>query len=332
MLSFKRFLAEQNSIEPDAHHAEMYFWDDGGKTDPLYRLIKTSGKQTTGNNDSNEPMAKPNKIVIDPALKINEGGKGYRTDEPTDTIDDNLHKVIGEFTPSSYDHDTIAREFHHHLYKNGYYMHTDSHPLVMGPADQAFKSGFKKQIARKRAGKEVSAHELPHQDGSPSRNVPPGGLGIGRFVGLWSTRGSTNVYPVDTKKDPKTGQLTKGPIEGATSDNYVSIIDDSRVKHAASGEINRWFLRAGEIRRIPPTGLVSPSGKQYGNDIESYINDKRHNLQKHRRDIKDYFNDRNGNKSTPEEKARTLQWIKDNHPKFDPTSNPNIYSARHFIN
>lgn len=284
MLSFLEFIQETKS-SIDAHHVEMYFWDDG-KTEPLYRLIRTG------------------------AHTISEGGKAYRPGEE-DILDGNLHKIIGKFTPSSYDHDTIAKEFHHHLFKHGYYMHTHSHPLVMSPKDQKFKSEFKKRIARTDRGKKMSEHELPHHDGSPTREAMPGKSVMGRYVGLWSTRGSTKVYDKSAK------DLGAEPIKGATKDHHVSIINDKEVKHAASGEMNRWFLRAGEIRKIPKSGLVSPSGKKYGSDIHSYVADKKHNKPKHYRNVHDYFNETNTTASQ-EDKDKTLRWIKRNHPDFHP--------------
>lgn len=284
MLSFLQFIKETMSVG-DSHHAEIYFWDDG-EAPSLYRLIRT-GTQT-----------------------ISEGGKAYHPGEK-DVLDGKLHKTIGKFTPSSYDHDTIAKEFHHHLYKHGYYMHTNSHPLVMSPKDQKFKSEFKKQIARTSRGKEVSEHELPHHDGSPARAAKPGQHTMGRYVGLWSTRGSTNVYDKSAK------DRSAKPIKGATKDRHISIINDKEVKHAASGVTNRWFLRAGEIRKIPKSGLVSPSGKKYGDDIHSYVADKKHNEPKHHRNVRDYFNEKNTTASQ-EDKDKTLRWIKKNHPDFHP--------------
>jgi hypothetical protein len=285
MLNFLDFIEEARSSPQVSHHAEVYFWDDG-RTPSLFRLIRTGGQN------------------------ISEGGKAYTEQE--DILDGELHRVIGKFTPSKYDHDTIAREFHKHLFKNGYYMHTETHPLVMSPKDQRFKSEFKKAISKTEYGKKVSQHELPHHDGSPAKTAVPGQPTMGRYVGLWSTKGSTAIFDKDTNK----------PIEGATVDNHVSIINDREVKHAASGEMNRWFLRAGEIRKIPKGGLVSPSGRRYGNDIDAYIADKRHNTPKHQQNVSDYFNDKRGNNATPEEKAKTLRWIKKNHPDFDPTTHP----------
>lgn len=285
MLNFLEFIKESEYNQNPSHHVEMYFWDDG-KTDPLYRLIKTGNEY------------------------ISEGGKAYTKQD--DILDGKLHKAVGKFSPSSLDHDTIAKEFHHHLFKHGYYMHTKSHPLVMSPKDQVFKSQFKKFTSKTARGKEVSQHELPHHDGSPAKKAKPGQPTMGRYVGLWSTKGSTKVFDKDTNKH----------IKGATRDHHVSIINDKEVKHASSGEMNRWFLRAGEIRKIPKSGLISPSGKRYGDDIHSYVADKKHNAPKHQQNVRDYFNDKRGNNASRGEKAKTLSWIRKNHPDFDPTKHP----------
>lgn len=288
MLKFSNYLQESKKQDPGAYHVEMYLWDKDKS--PLFRVIKTESNY------------------------LSEAGKAYTPDEK-DVLAGEMYQHLSTFKPSSFDHETITREFHQHLANHGLYMHTDTHPLVMSPKDQKFKSEFKKFTARTEKGKQFSAHELPHHDGSPGKVAKPGAQTMGRFVGLWSTKGPTNVY------DPKSGEQ----IKDASQAGKVTVINDEKVKHAASGETNRWFIRAGEIRKIPQSGSVNINGTRHkvknGKfvDMDSYIGSKKYNVPKHQQNVNDYFKNRRDYKDSPapdSEKKKTLNWMKENHPEF----------------
>jgi hypothetical protein len=275
MLTFSDFFKEEIYDESPSYHVEAYFWPD---KQPIFRILRTE------------------------QVQLNEGPKKpYRSDEPTDTIDDHLHKTIGNFKPSSLDHQTIANEFHNHLAKHGYYMHSDSHPNVMSPKDQLFKAQFKRLTSTRK----IPQHEMPHQDGDITKKETPRMKGMGRFVGVWSTNDPTHIF------HKKTGER----IHGATSDGKVTIFNDSAVKHAASGETNRWFVRAGEIRRIPKNKKIIYNDTEH--NVKDFIKNKKWNTPRHQRDVTDYFKRDDVNKN---KKREVLSWIKKNHPKYDPTS------------
>lgn len=264
MLNFKSFIKEAKNSE-HAYHVEMHLMPNHY---PIYRFVKT---------------------------KLHEV---YRPDEGT-LEDGEIHKTIGTFNPSSLDHDTITNEFHDHLHKHGYYMHTPTHPMVLSPRENHFKSDFKKFTQGR-----TPAHEQPHRDEKT-------GITMGRYVGVWSTQGPTKIYTKDSTAKKKT------EIPGATQPNKVTIFNDSELKHAASGEKNRWFIRAGEIRKIPPGGIVSPNKKgeevNYGHDVEAYKKDKLPYAKRHVRDVREHFKN-----ASPEQQHKTAEWLSNNYPEYHP--------------
>lgn len=232
--------------------------------------------------------------------------KLWKPDEP-DHLDGHAYKVLGEFKPSKLDHDTISKEIHEHLAKHGYYSHSPVHPLVMSPEEQTFKSEFKRRFFGKKP-----SHEAPHHDGG--RGGPRTGY-MGRHTAVWSTHGPTHIFHPGTKER----------IPHATLPGHTTVFNDEKVMHAASGERNRWFLRLGEIRKIPSTGLQSPtrSGKvkQFGNDVQSYIHSKAKNVGGPKRDVYDALlrYKRQGKLNHPRVKE-TMDWVKRNHPQFHPST------------
>lgn len=364
MISFKRFIIEQQTSEdpdPTRHHAEMYMSPQGHR---VIRVMKSDSSERpddyeqsyhpTEDKDSPEEPTDdstppddsgpdseqdPNNgetkiglrkepIEINPKLReqkeIIVEGKPYNPNEPQDTLGGDSHKILSQFHPSSWDHHTIAKEFHKHLHKNGYYMHTPTHPLVMSPKDQAFKSGFKRKQREVKGLPPDPTHEVPHHDGSINRKVDPKSkVGtMGKFVALWSSQKhlpsekqnpsgvSTKIYTKDKKEIGKQHER----------DSSVVVNNDSETKHSAGPEHNRWFIRAGEIRKIPPGGISAPTGtkgaiKHYGNDYDSYIKDRYHNVPQHHKDIVDYHNDKTSN-STPEQKKKVMDFVQKSHPEF----------------
>lgn len=219
--------------------------------------------------------------------------------------DVHLYKHLGKFKPSSLDHHTITKEFHEHLAKHGYYSHAPSHPMVLSPKEQHFKSEFKKRVSP--IGK--AQHERPHHDAG----YGPKTKTVGRYNALWSTKGSTHVFHNDKNER----------IHAATKDSHVTVIDDKAVRHAASGHHDRWFVRASEIRKIPRGGITAPtkSGKEqhFGHDINSYINSKRASSGGPKRDVLEFHQKhlKAGTAGTGKHKE-VMDWVKKEHPEFHP--------------
>lgn len=297
-LTLKQFIAEEVS---STSHIQMYFSPQGHRVTNIIRGEKT-------------PVSE---------------GKAYKSGEAEDTLGDDLHKVLGRFTPSSWDHETVAREFHHHLRQHGYYMATGTHPLVMSPADQAFKSGLKRKIAEvHNPGSPIPRHEMPHHDGEPGRTSDNPSLRMGRFTSVWSSQEhlpkekrnpegvSTKLFSTDANNVKKAAAEVGSPAE---RDSKVAIFNDEKMMHAAGPETNRWFIRAGEIQKIPEHGNVNtPTAKpgvfksyNMNNDdsFNEYIKDKKHNVPKHHRDLDDYS-------KRPDANPRVLNYVKSQHPNF----------------
>lgn len=239
MRTFNQHLSE--TTDPESHTVEIHLHE---KKSPVVILTKN------GN-------------LMEKMYHKNEG----------DHIDGKLYKVLGKFKPTSLDHQTIMKEFHHHLYKHGYYAHSPTHPLVMSPKEQAFKSELKGLASKSGVGK----HERPHRDGGSGSSR----FTMSRHVALWSTKGSTHIFTDKNKRIPQ-----------ASIDGRTTIVNDEKAKHAASGERDRWFLRQAEIRKLPPKGLHLPGkgGKvhHYGDDIDTYVLHKEAYKSKIRRDVLDF--------------------------------------------
>jgi hypothetical protein len=227
VLTFKHFTESKHKKEK-TFHVEMYVHH---KDKPVFRLLRGST-----------------------ALS-----EEYREHEH-DALEGDLHKIVGEFKPSSLDHETITNELHAHLAKHGYHSAAASHPVVLSPREQKFKSEFK---ARTIPG--GGRHEKPHSDGTGVKQSS-------RYVGVWSTRGSTHIFNKNNKRIPD-----------ATKDNHVTVFNDKEVKHAASGEHDRWFARIADVRKTPASGLSTLSGGDsknhslHGNNLESFIKSKEPN-------------------------------------------------------
>lgn len=281
MIPFKSFLQETR-LSRKSFHVEMHLHPT---EDPIVKLVNGRGIMSEKQYHKNE--------------EEHIGGE--------------LYKILGKFKPTSLNHDIITHEFHQHLYNHGYYSHSPTHPLVMSPEEQKFKSEFKHRTTR--SG--LVGHEVPHHDGGKGQP----GQTMGRHVAVWSTKGPTHIF---TNKNERIKQATKA--------GHTTIFNDEKVKHAASGEHDRWFLRAGEIRKIPETGLQGPvkghGVKQYGKDISSYIMHKKPNVSKIRRDVLEWHKKNQNHKfGSPEhlKHQNTLQWIALNHP----TMHPEALSAKH---
>lgn len=224
-----------------------------------------------------------------------------------DHLHGEAHKMIGEFKPSKLDHHTITKEFHEHLHKHGFYAFAPSHPLVLSPKEQKFKQEFKHRALGKTA-----KYEKPHHDGGF------GGKGtgqMGRFTAVWSTKGPTKIYHNDNKE-----------IHGATQPHHVTVFNDQKVKHSASGENDRWFVRAGEIKKIPKAGLLMRKTKaqgggvhRFGNDIHSFIKAKKASAGGPRREVQEFHlkHQKRGTTGIGVHKE-TMDWIKKEHPEFHP--------------
>jgi hypothetical protein len=227
-----------------------------------------------------------------------------------DHLGGHMYKVLGEFHPSKLDHHTITKEFHEHLHKHGYYAYTNSHPLVMSPKEQHFKAAFKEKAFKGKGAK----FERPHHDGGF------GGKGtgkMGRFTALWSTKGSTHVFHNDNKRIPE-----------ASKDSHTTIINDQKVKHAASGEKDRWFIRQGEIKKLPKHGLMLPPEKpggaprRFGHDVEAYYAAKKKSVGGPRREVREWHNrqlkiQKRTGKVDPHH-HEVMNWVKQNHPEYHP--------------
>lgn len=302
------------------HHIEMYLSPQGHR---VIRVIKSYSSERPNDYEQSYYPTK-NKDNFKKQKESILEGKPYNPNEPQDTLDGNAYKILSQFHPSSWDHHTIATEFHQHLHKHGYYMHTTTHPLVMSPKDQAFKSGFKRKQREVKGLRPDPTHEVPHHDGSINRIVDSKSkMGtMGRFVALWSSQKhipieDQNPSGVSTRLYTKDGKEVGKQRE---RDSYVVLNNDSENKHAAGPEHNRWFIRAGEIRKIPPEGISAPTGKKgeikhYGNDHDSYIKDRLYNQPTHYRDLLDFSNDKTSN-YTPEQKEKVMNYVKQNHPEF----------------
>ena len=236
MLTFKHFTESKHKKEK-TFHVEMYVHH---KDKPVFRLLRGST-----------------------ALS-----ETYRENEH-DTLEGDLHKIVGEFKPSSLDHKTITNELHAHLAKHGYHSAAASHPVVLSPREQRFKSEFKRKTIP--GG---GRHERPHSDGESI-------VDSSRYVGVWSTRHPTHIFDKSGKRIPE-----------ATRDGGVTIFNDKEMKHAASGKTDRWFARISDIRKTPASGLstltTKPKKKKnaelegkrsqiYGDDLKSFIKSKKRN-------------------------------------------------------
>lgn len=222
-----------------------------------------------------------------------------------------LFKVLGHFQPSVLNHETITREFHHHLYKHGYYAFTPSHPLVMSPKEQKFKAEFKNKAFKGKGAK----FEKPHHD------LGFGGAGTGRagrFTALWSTKGPTHIFTHEKEGPAK-------QIHAASIPGHTTIINDKAVRHAASGELDRWFIRQGEVKRIPKRGLILKTAhgvKHFGHDIEAFHNAKTPSRGGPRREVREWhlrqqkIAARTG-KVDPHHQE-TMNWVKEHYPEYHP--------------
>jgi hypothetical protein len=286
MLSFKQYLTEQLT---------------GGNEAPIHVVL----------------MLHPTKPPTIHYIKKNEDGESLISEEILDErqyapkehkhIDnDEGHKMLGEFKPSKLDHHTITKEFHEHLHKHGYYSFAPAHPLVLSPHEQKFKSEFKRKVTGR-----TPKHEAPHRDGGFGGK----GMGyVGRHVALWSTQGSTHIFNDKGER-----------IHHATKDGHVTVIDDSKVKHASSGHHDRWFVRAHEIKKIPKHhGLMipTPNGgnpKKFGHDIEAYHKAKKKSVGGPVRDVAEFDRKHRqaGTAGTGIHKE-VMDWVKEHHPQFHP--------------
>lgn len=274
MLPFKFFLSEARQSQK-SFHVEMHLHET---EDPIVKLVRGRGIMSEKQYHKNEAE--------------HLGGK--------------LFKILGKFKPTSLNHDVITHEFHKHLHDHGFYSHAPTHPMVMSPREQAFKSEFKHLTTR--SG--LVGHEIPHHDGGRGQ----GSSTMGRHVAIWSTRGPTHIFTNDNKR-----------IKTATKAGHTTVFNDEKVKHAASGVKNRWFLRAGEIRQIPTSGLQGPvkghGVKQYGKDFASYVMHKKPHVSRLHRDVLDWHKRNQKHKiGTPEhaEHQQKLGWIAENYPEMHP--------------
>lgn len=229
-----------------------------------------------------------------------------------DHLGGHLYKVLGHFQPSKLDHDTITKEFHEHLHKHGYYAFTPSHPLVMSPKEQHFKAAFKDKAFKGKGAK----FEKPHHD------LGFGGKGTGRagrFTALWSTKGSTHIFHHENSPTPN------ARYHEAEKAGHVAIINDKAVRHAASGEKDRWFIRQGEVKKIPKSGLVlrtKDGVKHFGHDLHSFMAAKTKSVGGPRREVREWHNrqlkiqQRTG-KVDPHH-AHVMDWVKKNYPEYHP--------------
>lgn len=213
--------------------------------------------------------------------------------------DDPIHgeafRSLGEFKPSSLDHDTITHEFHKHLHKHGMYSSAPSHPMVLSPKQYKFKDEFKAKTSKNGRVK----HNIVHQD-----------YGSGRLkdyphphIGVWSSREPTHLH-----------HMSGGRIHDASKDGHAVVFNDNKVKHRASDDNNRWFIHASDVRKIPKEGLTGHDGKHYGKDIEGYLKTNKPAQSKLRRNVLEFDKKEHGTAKHKE----VMDWIKKEHPDFHP--------------
>jgi len=240
-----------------------------------------------------------------------------RENEP-DVLDGQTHKMLSEFKPSSYDHDTITREFHKHLEKHGYYSAAKSHPLVESPEDQKAKN----EILRKTTLGGMGKHEGIHQDSL--------GNDSSRYVTTWSSGDPTKIY---------SGKTSSTHMPNATKTGHPTLFDDSRVYHSAPGGSDRWFVRASEIRKIPEGGIPSEARKKKKSPdrLKDKVG-KWHKIQLARANLhmsNAAEAEKSGNRKQMEkhlEKAarvvkkhkETLDWLSKNYPEYHPAKTEEV--------
>lgn len=250
-------------------------------------IVPNDGNRNLGADlyiDIDPKTGKPGKVEVKPFKHgreiLKEAGWSH-SPEDNDVLDrKEAFRVLGNFTPSSCDHETIIRELHHHLAKHGFYTASRNQPTVMSPDEQSVKAYIKRRANR--SGQEIPAHEIPHPDGAYSKTQPEPGLRMSRFNAVWSSNDGTQLF---TRK--------KKRIRDSEADRNGSVVawNDSKIYHAASGETNRWFCRMGYIRKIKD-GLKCPwTGVNYGKDVDAYANSREKvDTPRHLADVRDYFN------------------------------------------
>lgn len=211
-------------------------------------------------------------------------------------IGHDVYKSLGEFKPSKLDHTTVAKEFHEHLAKHGFYSHSDVHPLVRSPKDNEHLSTWGK-ITTGRA-----KHEGWHSDSTSSANETKHPL-----VGVWSTKHGTHIR--------RAGEEHR--IQDASKDGHVTVFDDTKAQHKASGHHDRWFVRGHNIRRFHPEhGLTVPGSKGKADqhfqphEVHKYVAAKKESRSRFHENMKNWLKDNKGHKNY--EKAHAF--VKEHYP------------------
>jgi hypothetical protein len=193
--------------------------------------------------------------------------------EEHEDLGGDAYKVLGEFKPSSLDHKTIQKEFHHHLAKHGFYSHSDVHPLVRSPKDNEHLTHWGK-ITSGRA-----KHEGWHSDSTGDKTQND------KLVGVWSTKHSTKIR--------RAGE--HGEIHHASQAGHTTVFDDRKAQHKASGHNDRWFVRAQNIRKIPKQGLTLPGSKGKPDrhfehhQIHQYVAAKKHSRERFQKNMQNWL-------------------------------------------
>lgn len=296
MFTFREFLSEKVSHNVDV---EMYVHPD----DPEQHSIRVTH---TAINEV---------LTVDP--------------NAPDTLGGGIHRALSKFrpTPAALSNpDELTRQFHLHLWKNGYYSDAQSHPVVLNPREQAFKAGWKAQL-QGRPGKHQRYHQdlkAYNPDKPPSRSSDL----INPTTAVWSTRSPTKISASKDDKDQVPYSSTAGNIH---------VFDDSKAYHRAanSGDApnpnNRHFIRATGIRRLPPGGLAAlgfakevktglgGEGTRMGDDFDAYMKSKRPNNDNLRSQVRAKL------KVKPDEtdeevgkRKRLGDWVNGNFPEFHP--------------
>lgn len=225
------------------------------------RFIEEKEKEIR-NFDIEIELIKGHKPVIRVVPKHIRVSEGLDPNE-NEFLGEHLHDVLSKFSPSAWDHGTIATELYKHLNKHGYHSVSATHAQVFSPRELAYKAAVKRILTKG----VVPKFETPHQD--KPEGVQPGG----KHVALWSTNNPTQIYK---NRNPAS------QIPQASQPGRPTIVNDYRAFHSAPSNTDpnitdphhliRHFVRLGDIRRTADTG---------GHTIHRYIDGKLSHIETH---------------------------------------------------
>lgn len=241
---------------------------------------------------------------------LKESGWSHSPEDNNVLDNDAAYQALGEFTPSSLDHETIQRELMHHLARHGFYSASRNHITVMSPEEQGMKSYMKRRMNR--SGQPIPKHETPHQDGSATKKQPGAKNRMSASNAVWSKNVANPGQNVGTQFfDMNNNRINDRDVD---KDGTVVGWNDKKIKHAASGATKRWFARIGYLRKAKD-GLKCPwTGVNYGKDVDSYLNSReRTSTPRHLADVRDYFNSEHFDDN---HKHETADHLRENFPNL----------------